>query len=216
MPLASGVLLHAVAGAGGDHADHALIRKALGGRKGALRILVRRLLPVIRARARDYLNRRGGSLGPHEVDDLMQDVWLALVADDGRLLRAYDASRGKTLEGYVGLIARREFWKRAQQQQAEKRGGGQADVALEDPAVVEGRATDPELRACTAELVEHLEVHLLSVLPERGQLVMRCLYTDGMEPKETSTALGVSVQVVYNWQHRIRKAVREFLAARDG
>jgi DNA-directed RNA polymerase specialized sigma24 family protein len=189
----------------------ALVRRALAGDGPSLRALVRRLVPVIQARTDVFLAARPGRrIGPHGVDDLVQDVWLALIKDGGRLLLAWDPARGMTLEGYVGLVTKRELWGRVRQETAGKRGSGLRAVDLAD--VEPAGSHDVEGEAIGRDLARSLADHLEQALPERGRLVMRCLYTDGCSPAEVADVLGVNLQVVYNWQHKIRQLAHAFLS----
>ncbi len=190
----------------------AFVRRALGGDGGSLRALVRRLVPVIKARTDVFLAARPGRrIGPHGADDLVQDVWLALIKDGGRLLLAWDPARGMTLEGYVGLVTKRELWGRVRQETAGKRGSGLRAVDLDD--VDAPAAHDVEAEAIGRDLARSLSDHLEQQLPERGRLVMRYLYTDQCSPAEVADLLGVNLQVVYNWQHKIRQLAHAFLSA---
>ena len=187
----------ALPGGFGDRADEALIRKALSGHGGALRMLARRILPVIRARTLAYIRRRGASLGSQDADDLTQEIWLALLQDDGKQLRSYDASRGKSLEGYIGLICRRELWRRARAVSALRRGGDLQMAPLEDAVDAPAPGADPEAIALGRDLLEGLQGFLQEHLPERGRLVLAAIYDDQLEPAKAAQMMGVSVQVVF-------------------
>lgn len=168
-------------------------------------------MPVVRARvSRCCLGRRS------EVDDLAQEVWLALLADGGGKLRAYDPDRGATLEGFVGVVAEREARQRLRMGMAKKRGGGAAHVSVTPgetattPALADHRP-NPEEQLTSQDLAERLGAYLEAKLPLRGQLVLRYVFTDGVSPPDAARAIGVNVQVIYNWQHKIRALSREFL-----
>ena len=200
------VLLGVVALAAGH--DLKLVRDALARRPEAVRELVDRLLPVIRSvvgwRLRDRRHQA-------DVDDYAQEVWIALLARGGRKLLAYDPARGATFEGYVGLVTDRELADRLRQERAQKRGG---DQHRQDPEALERVAAnvpDPERQVAARDQATRLRAHLDATLPERGRLVFRFLYLDGRSVAETAAALGVNTQVVYNWQHRIRKEARSVL-----
>src|SRR6185295_17821542 len=86
---------------------------ALLGDEDALASLVRRLTPVVQARvARKLLlcRDRSGSTRDvrQEVEDLTQDIFLILFADDGKVLRGWDPARGLSLANFVGLVAERQ------------------------------------------------------------------------------------------------------------
>ena len=90
-----------------------LVEQALAGDPAALNRLVAVLTPVIQARvAWTLLARRFRLAGSRdvrqEVEDLCQDVFLALFARDCRVLRAWKPERGLSLENFVGLVAKCE------------------------------------------------------------------------------------------------------------
>ena len=90
-----------------------LVAHALSGDPAALTRLVALLTPVIQARvARTLLARRfrlaAGRDVRQEVEDLSQEVFLALFARGGRVLRAWEPERGLSLENFVGLVAERQ------------------------------------------------------------------------------------------------------------
>lgn len=195
---------------------HGLVRRAVRGRPQAVRVLVRLLMPVVRARVRRFLQGRAGRrLGPLDADDLSQEIWCKLLEDDARLLLAYDVERGCTPQSYVGLLAQREMFNRLQKENALKRGGDRHPLPLSETDALSGNA-DPERDAAARELLAEMSVHLEASLPERGRDVLRLVYEEGNEPAEAATALGTTLQVIYNWQHRIRTEARAFLAALEG
>ncbi|MCB9545528.1 MAG: sigma-70 family RNA polymerase sigma factor [Myxococcales bacterium] len=202
------VLLALAAG----HPDVVLVAQALAGKAAAGRLLTARLLPVIHARCRVFLARRAsGRLGAKDADDLAQEVWLALLANDGHALRAYDPERGMSLEGYVGLLSRRQLWRNVDALQAQKRGPG-AELHDAEAAGRVAAVGDPEAHVLGQELAAALHGHLEAELPTRGRLVLAALYEDGHDAEQVAGLLGVSRQVIYNWQQRIRALARRFLA----
>lgn len=190
--------------------DAALVAACLDGDRRAGRALLDRLLPVIHARVRRALG--GASLEGVDAEDLVQSTWVSLLADDGRALRAWDPSRGASLQNYVGQITKRKTLNALEHARAARRGGGAEAVALDDArdlAVGPG----PEQQVEERDRLGRLASHLRAALPERGWLIFRLLYTDGCEVAEVADALQVTAQVVYNWRFRIRKEAEAFLAA---
>ncbi len=192
--------------------DRALIDAALSGRAKAMEALVRRLLPVIRARVSWRLRDR-----PQDVDDFTQQVWVTLLKADGQQLRAYDPERGAALETYVGLVAQREVGNALAKRVALRRGAGR--VAADSEGVgraAEGGASDPqaptEQRLLARSELQALLTHLDRVLSERQRLVVRLAWMDGYSAPEIAQALNTQTQTVYNDQHRIRRAVAAWMA----
>lgn len=191
-------------------AEHVLVRRAVAGDEDAEDELIERLMPIVRARVRRFLARSGRKLGPDQGDDLVQDIWLRLIEDGGRRLLAYDPSRAVSLESFAGMITEREIGNLRQKAGARKRGSHLMALAPLDEGAPSGEAS-PEAEAEARELAARLGEHLGRELPVRGQLVLRYAFADELPVERVAQILGVTVQVVYNWQHKIRAAARAFL-----
>jgi RNA polymerase sigma factor (sigma-70 family) len=197
--------------------DTALVREALAGDLRSRRALVNRLTPVVRARALRVLRSRAVRR-LDEVDDVVQSVWLVLWKDDGRQLRAWSPDRGISLEAYVGMITERETGNHLQRVTALRRGESQTDSfhaagpSGRDDLEVAAPGASPEQVVEADDLTRALEAHLSAELSEKGRLVLALVYVDGRSPEEAARLLGVQLQVVYNWQHKIRGLARDFLA----
>lgn len=197
-------LIFAALGLSGDLEVTRFIR----GDRAAARTMLRRLTPVIQARVRSTLRRRSSPLSP---DDIVQEVWVALMQDDKRLLRRYDPARGSSLEGYIGGIADRVAGDAVRRSRAEKRDVGRTVNGL--PAQVEDARTAPVDRPILdRDLLQRLFEHLEGTLPRKGRLVLRYVFGDGLSTSETADALGVTQQVVHNWKFRIRRDARAYLS----
>jgi DNA-directed RNA polymerase specialized sigma subunit len=61
------------------------------------------------------------------------------------------------------------------------------------------------------ELAQQLDQRLRCVLSECGMNVLHTVFREGADPSEIAKNLKVSVQVVYNWLHKIRILCRDFL-----
>jgi DNA-directed RNA polymerase specialized sigma24 family protein len=91
----------------------ALARQALAGDQTALSRLVAALTPVVKARVtRTLLARRAVLAGERDlrqtVEDLSQEVFLALFSRDAQILRSWRAERGLSLANFVGLVTERQ------------------------------------------------------------------------------------------------------------
>ena len=188
----------------------ALVSRMMRGDREAARALLKRVAPVIRARCRRVTVRSGGAV---DADDLVQEVWLALLADDARALLDFEPERGVSFEGYVGMLTERAAWKVLRRDQAKKRGGHLKLVDLGDANDRPATAPDPASVTEARDMADRLGAHLRDRLPPRGQLVFRYLFSDGCTVQQTADAIGVTQQVVYNWSHRIRAVAREFMAS---
>jgi len=86
--------------------------------RGPLLAAIRAMLPASR---RD----------PHQVEEIAASVWYALVEDDGRLLRKYDARRGARLVTFLRAIGRDFVARHVRSEQ--RRRGHEAASAAERP-----------------------------------------------------------------------------------
>lgn len=193
--------------------DRVLVRAAARGDRDAVRELARRLMPVLRARVRRAVGATGGQLGSVGADDLVQEIWLALFRDDRRALLAFDPDRGASLEGYVGMLAEREIGNVRQRVGALKRGARLTVAASDELDEVAEAGPTPEQLVSAAQVAEQLGTHLEGALPPRGLLVLRYAFADALPVADVARVMGVSVQVVYNWQHKIREEARRYLSA---
>jgi len=196
-------------------AERALLDQVIRGRPAAVRLVARRLLPVIQGRVRRALRR----LTPahlDDADDVVQKIWVVLLKDDGRQLKAYDAARGLSLEAYVGMIAEREVRNHIQHESASTRRPEAGHLSLDEVSDVPAARPDPEALVLSADLAARLDAHLMDALGPKGQAVLRLVYGDACPPEQAARLLGCNLQVVYNWQHRIRTLARAFVGASDG
>jgi RNA polymerase sigma factor (sigma-70 family) len=187
-----------------------LVRRAIGGDTPALAMLARRLMPVIRSRVRRALSRAGARMCRREIDDLVHDVWVELLAEGGRRLRSYDPRRGVSLAGWVAILADREIRSALRRASAEKRGGAATTVPWREELVCD--AADPESTVIAEALATRLRAALEGTLAMSGRRVLELSFGADLPSSEVARRMGVSVQVVYNWQHRIRTTARRLIA----
>lgn len=186
------------------HPDVALVRQALDSSGAARQRLIERLDPVIRARVRASVGNNGVDV--HGLEDLAQQIWVRLFDHNARRLAAFDPALGRSLEGFVGMIAQQEIVELLRRKRLE-----QAPL----DAVPEPAGLDQERRLLSRDFGRRLRAHLDQELPDRGRLVLRFLYDDGRSELEIATIMGVSPQVVANWKHKIRVLARAFRKKHD-
>ncbi len=181
----------------------------------ALRTLVDAMRPVVRTRVLRALRRRQGSARGRDVrqdaDDLVQDVFAALFAKGGKALRAWDAGRGLSFLGFVGLLAEREVGMRLR---TTKRHPWTEDPTADD--VLDGALgsmstfeTYLEARDALARILEQL---MRWMTPE-GRRYFQLLYVDGQSVQQAAVDAGTSADAVYAWRSRLMKKARALRAA---
>lgn len=202
-----------------DHEDSAgLVHRALAGDQTALTRLVAGLTPVIQARvARTLLCRRsrlgGGRDVRQEVEDLTQDVFLSLFSRDARVLRAWDAERGLSLENFVGLVAERQVVSSLR--------SGKRNPWKEEPSPaedLEAPAPDqsPEQVTASREQLSLLLDRLREEVSPLGWRLFDLLFVKELSLPEVKTASGLSDDAVYAWRSRLRRVAQRLLHEMSG
>lgn len=204
-----------------DSADlQAGIRQALAGDDAALRRLVAELTPVIQSRvARGLLRWRTGAASGRdvrqEVEDLTQEIFLELFADDGKVLRSWQPERGLALANFVGLVAER--------QTASVLRSGRRSPWKEDPTLAEdldglhGAADEsgPEEITASREQLRYLWRRLSEELSPQGRQLFDLLFVDELPLPEVVARTKLSADAVYAWRSRLRKLCRRLLAEKS-
>jgi RNA polymerase sigma factor (sigma-70 family) len=191
--------------------DHEVIRRALSGDRSQLRFIVNALTPVIQARVAKVLLRAGaldrrGSVR-QEVEDLSQEIFCRLFAEDGRVLRAWDPEKGLSVVGYAGLIAERECISivRSRRRNPYTERPTEA-LALEAAQPVRDGAESDVL---TREMARALCTKLQDTLSPLGFKVFELLFCDEQTPESVCATLDMTPDAVYAWRSRIRKTARQ-------
>jgi DNA-directed RNA polymerase specialized sigma24 family protein len=171
----------------------------------AIEGLIRDVTPVVRARVARVLARRGRRAAA-DIDDLVQETFAHLFAEQARALRAWDPARGLPFLGFVGLLAERAA---RMALRARKR-----DPWLEQPTA------DAEL----SELCEPLpagpqieardELRRLFALAEQrlsdaGVRYLQWLVLEDRSVDAITLQTGATANVVYTWRTRIKRLLQE-------
>ncbi|HEY0511311.1 MAG TPA: hypothetical protein VGH73_05375 [Thermoanaerobaculia bacterium] len=195
------------------------MRRALAGEPAAKSRLVAVLTPVVQARvARTLLARQtrlaGGRVVRQEVEDLSQDVFLALFSRDGRVLRDWEAERGLSLENFVGLVAERQVlsFLRSGRRNPWKEDSAFAAEDFE-PEVPD---SDPEKTAASREHLALLLDRLREELSPLGWWLFELLFVQDLSQAEVEAVSGLSADAVYAWRSRLRRLARKLRAEMSG
>lgn len=183
--------------------DTRLVDAALRGESGARRGLASRLLESIHREVSVTLSRwsrtpRGSA---DKARDLTQDVLVTLFENDARELRRWDPDRGRTLDSFVRLVARRRC---ARILDRELRRHGEAtteQVVLGDDSLVERLRHRDALRDVLRSLYAQMSA--------RDVELFECLYVRDLDPDEVAQQLKMSRGAVNAWAYRMRKQARK-------
>lgn len=195
----------------GSSQDERLVQAALAGLAGARRELASRLVDVVQREVAFVLRRMVGSQGRdprQEVRDLVQEVLISLFEHDGRELRRWDPARGRSLDSFVRLVARRK----AARIFAQRKGNPWADQHI-DPQTIEDDELDAHANAAVHQLEQRDElgsvlVALYAHMNDRDLQLFDLLFVEERDPAEVAEALDMTRGAVNAWAYRTRKLAR--------
>jgi len=195
-----------------------LLRRALAGEQTALTRLVAVLTPVIQARvARTLLSRKaqlsGGRSVRQEVEDLSQEVFLALFARDAHVLRSWEAERGLSLENFAGLVAERQVLSFLR---SGRRNPQQETAWTEDEIDPPAPGSGPEEVTAGREHLARLLDRLREEVSPLGYRLFHLLFVQELSLPEVRAASGLSADAVYAWRSRLRRLAQKLLAEMSG
>jgi len=196
----------AVAGSAGD-ADLELVRAAVAREPESVRELVRRLTPEVQNAVAGVLLRGRGASVRREVEDLTQEVFLALFDKQGAALVRWDPEAGMSLNGFVRLAARRLTISIVR-----SRVRNPFQHRLQDPADFD-RAAAPdaavEATLTSRQALLRLLDGMRSRLSPQGLEMFCRLFAWEQSVELVCQETGLGVEAVYQWRSRLKKLVRE-------
>lgn len=195
----------------GSSQDERLVESALAGLAGARRELAGRLLDVVQREVAFVLRRAvvGQGRDPRqEVRDLVQEVLVSLFEHDGRELRRWDPARGRSLDSFVRLVARRK----AARILGQRKGNPWADHPV-DPQAIDDDELDAEADALLRQLEQREELGsvldaLYARMSDRDFQLFDLLFVEERDPAEVADALNMTRGAVNAWAYRTRKLAR--------
>lgn len=135
------------------------------------------------------------------IDDDAQEVFVRLVRDQFRLLRAFDPTRAR-LSTYLGIIARTVVHERTRKRSLPQAPEGAA-------ALVEDRREDETARLRAAR--EHAAALPLEVLSPAQRAVLTLIHEQGLSVEQTAERLGIAPQTVRSAHHKAISRLRREL-----
>lgn len=194
--------------------EAALVRAALEREPEALERLGALLLPVIQGRVARVLFRRRALYNGDaraRLEDLVQDTFVELFRDGGRVLRAWDPARGLDLAGFAGLLAEQRVYAFLRSRKASARleelDDGGTDAGPGFGAHPAPEAWSPEARAASREHVEKVLDHLRAELSPMGRVMFERLLLQEQEIASVAADLGTTVAAVQAWSSRLRRRI---------
>jgi RNA polymerase sigma-70 factor (ECF subfamily) len=152
------------------------------------------------------MRRYGATFSRDDIDDLTNDVWLALLRDDLRKLRQYDAERGFRIASFIGLVATNVAIDHLRTRQAES---APLDEGLED--IVSLRMEAPRDALEFREQANLAQEALNRLSHDERDFVVWC-FRDEQPPEELARHLGVTTNTVYSRKFKVREKLQKIVA----
>lgn len=195
--------------------DTELVAAALDDAPGARRRLARRLVDVIHGQALASLRRHPWLEGRdvvQEARDLVQDVLVMLLEHDARELRRWDPARGRTLDNFVRLVARRRIARGL----SRRRGNPWSDLPYDPQTLEDEPAQDARAVGLAAQLERRDELGMVldalyARMSARDLELFDRLFVREQEPREVAQQLGMTRQAVNAWSYRTRRLARSIV-----
>lgn len=193
-----------------DAVDAELVARAIAREPEAVRAFVKKVGPIVHGRVAKALMRRRSTRDQRrdiaqEVQDLSQEVFLALFDDDARALRAWSPDRGP-IGAFVALIADHQVFSIFR---SGRRRPWSDDVdVIAEPEAIEADARNPEMRAASREALDALLDRLRAELSPKGFDLFLRLYVEEQAVEVVCRELGMTADAIYAWRTRLSKLVR--------
>ncbi len=183
-----------------------LVARCASGDRGAWEAFVDRFGPLIQALARRMLARRTGRARDADVDEIVGEVFLALVRRDRILLHRYDPQY--RVSTYLGVICRTEVLRLLRRGNRLPRELEETGHLPERPGTLgPARALEDQERTAAIESLRDA----LRQLPERDRRLLTMKYLDGMDYRSIGEALDVNPESVGQFLHRAKSKLAQLV-----
>ena len=186
------------------HPEVELVARCAAGEMAAWEEFVDSYGPLLTALARRMLARRTGRAKDADVDEVVAEVFLALVRRDRILLHRYNPRY--RLSTYLGVITRTEVLRLL-------RRGNRLPHGLEDAARIPAREGAGDAPRALEERERTQAIHglraALEELPERDRLLLTMKYLDGLDYRSIGAALGLNPESVGQFLTRAKSRLAQ-------
>ena len=173
-------------------ANPQLVAECLKTTEGSWTEFVHRTQPTIHATVFKAA-RRAGNVSREAIDDLVQDVYLKLCANDSRALRKFETLHENALFGFLKVIASNVVQDHFRQLGSKRGAGSRPTLALESTDQTGASRSLAERRLLLSAIDKALKT--LSQQPnfERDRAVFWLYYRQGLTAKEISSQPGIGL-----------------------
>ena len=193
-----------------------LLRACIRGDIAARRRLVEEYSGIVSYGVTVIFQQFGRPSRKEEIEDLCQDVFLALFDQDARKLRQYQGRNGCSLASWIRVVANRLTIDRLRRE-------GRT-VSLDDPNNVESsrvREAEPDAKPGPEPLVAEAQRaakvrEMIGQLPPKDQLFVQLFYFQGLPIEEVAQTIGITTNAAYVRKMRLHEKLRRLVSGRFG
>jgi RNA polymerase sigma-70 factor (ECF subfamily) len=188
----------------------ALLKALLNGRRDRWTEFSRRYERLITSCVLRTLRRYDAVFSRDDLEDLVSDVWLALLRDDMKKLRAYCPEKGFRLASWIALIATNTTIDRLRARQSD-------DLHVEDMSSIDiaSQSAEPDEDMLGQERAQLAQAALEELSPEERNFVWQCFH-DERAPEEIAREQGVAVNTIYSRKFKIREKLARIVRRLEG
>ncbi|MEZ4471218.1 MAG: sigma-70 family RNA polymerase sigma factor [bacterium] len=196
-----------------DVADRALLAGCVAGDRRAWTGFVERFTRYVYYLVQLTGRRYAVPLTEEEIGDLHNDVFVALLEDDRRRLRAFEGRNGCSVRSWIRLITIRKTVDALRRRRVHL--SLDADERPASEPVAEDADPLDALMAVEDERRRDRLQELVAQLGPQDQLLLDLLYGQQLSVEEASAALRINRGALYTRKTRIIKKLRDLAAALD-
>jgi RNA polymerase sigma-70 factor (ECF subfamily) len=169
-------------------------------------VFVERFRRLIGSCVRGALVRYGAPARPDDIDDLVGEVWIALLDDDLRRLRAFSPDRGARLSTFIGLLATNHTIDRLRRRRIDAT--SLDDLATSHRALAVKETTSGELESRQHAVLAQAALCRLSASERSFVAVAFC---EERDPAVMARELGVTKTTIYTRKVKVRDKLRRLV-----
>ena len=188
-----------------DPTDQELLHGCLAGDKACWALFVKHYSKLIYHSIYKTLRVNAKSTDPDDINDLFQDLFASICADNCKKLRMFDPCKGVSLASWLRMIVVRMTIDHLRKQ----RSSTSLEDLLTEPSRDGGQETnmDEESLRCLSGVLEEL--------PDKDKLIIDLFYFKELPPEEIARILNISVGAIYTRKKRVVEKIKQIARQRN-
>lgn len=193
-----------------DIPEKQLLARCIRGDKEGWNLFVLRFSRLIRHSLHQTLRQKNPPVQPEALDDLHQEVFYSLMADDYRKLRQFRGKNGCSLASWIRMIAVRKAIDHLRKKRPTISIEGDLSTSEHSYEYPDGKP-NPEEKTIKSEELQ-IVIQIIQRLSPRHQFFIELFYRRGLSIEEISQIMKLDPNGVYQLRHRIKERIREILS----